>query len=502
MTKLTKTSLSPIVSTYLKGKAKVAIIGAGVAGSTIALRFSELGIDTTLIEKGDSLVNGPPFCHLHAGGNLYREISEQQCLILLQQSIDTAKVFPQSINHRPTIFAVPTTDKGDPLDLLPRLEKLRAKYTELVKKSKDNKVLGEPSQYFRLFDRAELEALLSLTLPKVAQTASDWLVAFAQQTDLAKLKYPVLLIQECGMSAFRFSAIASLAIARLPSCTLQLNSQVTGIKKYTDTNKWHLSYQSNTYHSGNAEQLSTTGVFDYVINACGFKSGEIDDMVQAKRQRIVEFKAAYVAHWSQCEGLWPEVVFYGERGTPQGMAQLTPYPGGYFQLHGMTQDITLFKQGLVASSDNSAQPSLPVHFMKKIDQQWPEHLVEERTLGSIEHLSQYIPAFSQATVSAKPLFGAQQIPGDDASLRTADVSFLGTDYARTEIVKASSALTAADSILKKLIDIGIVTDDLAKRYLNEHHFPITLQGDNDEIMAKAVALALERGYPEALAKNT
>ncbi|EDQ02061.1 hypothetical protein [Shewanella benthica] len=41
--------------------------------------------------------------------------------------------------------------------------------------------------------------------------------------------------------------------------------------------------------------------------------------------------------------------FYGERGTPQGMAQLTPYPDGYFQLHGMTQDITPFNNGLVAS---------------------------------------------------------------------------------------------------------------------------------------------------------
>ena len=52
---------------------KIAIIGAGVAGSTIAIYLGRLGLDITLFERGDSIVNGPPFCHLHAGGNLYRE---------------------------------------------------------------------------------------------------------------------------------------------------------------------------------------------------------------------------------------------------------------------------------------------------------------------------------------------------------------------------------------------------------------------------------------------
>ena len=50
-------SQSPLINSDIK----IAIIGGGVAGSTIALRFAELGIDTTLIEKGQSLVNGPPF---------------------------------------------------------------------------------------------------------------------------------------------------------------------------------------------------------------------------------------------------------------------------------------------------------------------------------------------------------------------------------------------------------------------------------------------------------
>lgn len=474
---------------------KIAIIGGGVAGSTIALRFAELGIDTTLIEKGQSLVNGPPFCHLHAGGNLYREISEQQCLTLLEQSIDTIKVYPHSINYRPTIIALPKTDQGEVIDFLPRLKKLSERYAELVMQDCSNRVLGDPEQYFLLFERKTLERLSKRELPTHAKSNEDWLVAFAKQVDLDKLKFPVLLVQEYGWSAFRLAAIATLAIEKLSCCHLKLNSQVVNITQLVDTEKWRVSYNDGL----NGCQNETD--FDYIINACGFKSGEIDDMLQAKRKRMVEFKAAYVAHWPQCQGLWPEVVFYGERGTPNGMAQLTPYQNGYFQLHGMTQDITLFETGLVSSGEQSAQPILSERFIKKIDQQWPLALINDRTLGSIEHLARFITNFSQASVAAKPLFGAQQIPGDDATLRATDVSFYGKHYARTEIVKASSALAAADAILQNLLDVGLVSSEQLGPHLQSHYFPITLQCTDADVTNKAIMFARQRQYPDELAKN-
>jgi hypothetical protein len=183
------------------------------------------------------------------------------------------------------------------------------------------------------------------------------------------------------------------------------------------------------------------------------------------------------------------------------MAQLTPYPDGYFQLHGMTQDITLFDQGLVASCNNSAQPQLAQRFIEKIDKQWPEQLITNRTLGSIEHIAQFIPAFNTAEVAAKPLFGAQQIPGEDADLRAADVSFYGQHYARTEIVKASSALAAADAILNNLVDCKLVKASELGDYLTEHYFPVSQQCSSAEVTAKAIDLAEQRDYPIALAKN-
>ncbi|HHD80114.1 MAG TPA: FAD-dependent oxidoreductase, partial [Campylobacterales bacterium] len=86
-------------------KPKIAIVGGGVAGSTAGLYLSQLGLDITLFEQGESLVSGPPFCHLHAGGNLYREISDEQCITLLQQSIDLLRYYPYAIDYRPTVIA-------------------------------------------------------------------------------------------------------------------------------------------------------------------------------------------------------------------------------------------------------------------------------------------------------------------------------------------------------------------------------------------------------------
>ncbi len=94
--------------------ARIAVVGGGIAGSTIALYLSELGLDVSLFEKGPSLVSGPPICHLHAGGNLYREISDQQCVTLLRESIDLVRFYPDAVDYRPTVIAVPEDDKGRP----------------------------------------------------------------------------------------------------------------------------------------------------------------------------------------------------------------------------------------------------------------------------------------------------------------------------------------------------------------------------------------------------
>jgi len=469
-------------------KAKIAIIGGGVAGSTTALYFGQLGLDVTLFEKELSLVSGPPFCHLHAGGNLYREISDQQCVTLLKQSIDFLRFYPFVVDYRPTVIALPTTDKSTPSALIPRLELLKKEYQEFIERDIRNKVLGESEYYYKLYERDELEALKERKTVSHPQTDDEWMIPVAQNIDLAKVQFPLIMVQEYGLNLFRLASGAKLALDELSSVTLRTKTEVTQISKKDET--WDITYKNH--------DKEKTENFNYLINASGFRTGKIDDMVNAPCKGMVEFKAAYVSQWkTNDQTLFPEIIFHGERGTPQGMGQFTPYPGGYFQLHGMTTDITLYKDGLVANTALSCQPKLGQNFMDKIEKSWSTEETHMRTTSAIEHLSQFIPAFSEATVGSKPLFGAQQIPGDDPTLRVAEVSFPTDHYARCEIVKVSSVMDMIDSIIKRLIGLNYL-DSSAQ---NKREFGYLKNLKEKNIKAYAEELCVEREYPKCLANR-
>ncbi len=465
------------------GSHKLAVIGGGIAGSTIALNLAELGIEVHLLEAGPSLVNGPPACHLHAGGNLYRELDTQQCIDLLEQSLEMLSAFPHCANPRPTVLALPLEDASTPQALLPRLEHLRSHYQQLIEQRPELELIGKPEHYFSLYSREQLQALAERTPPAQPRCDDDWMIPLARQLDLNKLQFPLILVQEYGLSMLRLAASCELMAEHLPNLNLSLNSRVDALSRQGD--KWQL-----TVTRGGEQQMLEV---DYLVNACGFRTGSIDDQAGLSRQRMVEFKAAFLSHWPRPEGHWPEVIIHGERGTPQGMAQLTPYADSYFQLHGMTEEITLFKDGLVASDQQSAQPRLPSPLLSKIEQGWPEDVLNQRSELAIAHFARFLPDFSQAEPASKALFGAQQIPGGDPSRREATVSFADNHYARAEIVKFSSAPKAARLIAGELAELGWSVKPYQLLQSAKHL-------NKQQILSQARAIATARQLPPALAE--
>lgn len=469
---------------------KIAIIGGGVAGASAALYFGGLGMDITLFEKDDSLVSGPPWCHLHAGGNLYREISDAQCVALLKQSIDFLRFYPFVVDYRPTVIVLPRTDSSTPDALLPRLEMLVREYQAHIAKDPQNEVLGKAENYYRIYSREEVEALKAKKVVKTPRTSDEWMIPVAKNIDLEKVQFPLILVQEYGLNLFRLAAGSALSLESMQNVTLNMQSIVHNVQKNFESEGWDISYVK--------DDISHTQTYDYLINAAGFRTGKIDDMLGAPCKSMVEFKAAYVSHWDGCEGTqFPEIIFHGERGTPQGMGQFTPYPGGYFQLHGMTKDITLYEDGLVANTPFSCQPHLGQNFIEKIENEWSKEETAKRTKSAIRHLSQYIPSFASATVGSKPLFGAQQIPGDDPTLRVAEVSFPREHYARCEIVKVSSVLDMIDAISKAFLDLGYLeADTVGKRDLM-----FTNIFSAEELKTRAEKIAKQRKYPVPMANR-
>ncbi|MBE0442652.1 MAG: FAD-dependent oxidoreductase [Psychrobacter sp.] len=491
---------------------RVGILGGGTAGATIAIRLAALGLETYVFEKNKSLIDGPPMCHLHAGGNLYREIPDEDCVTLLKQCIDILRLYPHTIDVRPTVFAVPTRDEGLPEDLLPRLDILTDTYRELIAQDVSNKVLGEPENYYQLYSHEQLIELSEREQVAVPTTVDEWMIPVAKYLDLNKVKYPLIVVQEYGWNIFRLAASAQLALESYAHAHVFTDTEVQQVMPVDCENcsnadhhvtKWRIDYQQASHDKPNMKCDSATKSIevDYLINACGFRTGIIDDMVGVKVTRMVEFKSSYITHWDNTGGQIPEIIVYGSRGTPEGMAQLTPYPGGYFQIHGMSKFITLFDDGLVASSKDSAQPELPPQYVHYIEDGWDKAPLQARSQQAIDYVAEFVPTFHSARTVGNALYGGQQIPGKDDTLRVADVSlYSNIRYARAENVKASSTLIAADQVVDELVELGLIERDTKEnqnRYT--HNWPYLTQNDSSAIDKVAHVLAEQRGFPSPMA---
>ena len=464
----------------------VGIIGGGVSGVVTALQLAEMGVDTILLEQEENVVNGPPFCHLHAGGNLYPDISDEQCRILMKQSIEMARLFPQSIDERPTFISIPKTEIYPIDDVKDRLDMLVDYYKELIEEDPSNAILGAPKDYYRIYSEKDLEALAEQPSIKRPTCPDEWMVNAVKLIDYKKLKMPVVLVQEYGWNLFRLGAQAQLALEKSDKCTLKLKTKVENLKDVSNQNlryNWEIHTKDTVFK------------VNYLVNSCGFRTGKFDECLHLNVERLIEFKAAYVSKWQPIPGLIPELIFHGKRGTSHGMAQLTPYYDNYYQIHGMTNDITLFKNGLVKTKGNEAQPEFDDAIERKLKYGWKESEIKIRTERGIDYIAKFVPSFETATVGGPPLYGAQQILGDDVNLRVGEVSFPSRFYARSEIIKASSALTVANQIIDNIQEENIIP--VSEKSNNNSLLNSVSKKEIDKLASE---LANQRGYPTAISR--
>jgi len=465
----------------------IGIIGGGVSGVVTALELAKYGIESILFEHKQSVVNGPPFCHLHAGGNLYPDISDDQCKVLMKQSIDMARLFPNSIDERPTFISIPKSEKYQVDKIKNRLDMLVEHYQDLINQDPANEILGTPKEYYKAFTKKDLIELAEQSTFKQPNSLDEWMSNAIKLIDYEKLKTPVFLVQEYGWNLFRLGAQAQLALMKTEKCNLKTNSKVTSIK---DVRNQNLDYNWEIYTTEKVYKVN------YLVNSCGFKTGDLDESLHLNTERLIEFKAAYISKWHPLPGLIPELIFHGERGTPNGMAQLTPYCEDYYQIHGMTTDITLFKDGLVQSKGNETQPKFNDDINQKLSRGWHKDEIKTRTKNAIAFVTKFVPEFESAMVGGPPLFGAQQIHGNDPKLRVGEVSFPCKSYARSEIIKASSALAVANKIITKIQEEEIIP--LIEKKVNRNFLLERIS--KKEIDKLAGELAVQRGYPKTLSQ--
>ncbi len=158
----------------------------------------------------------------------------------MEQSIETVRLYPHTLNVRPTLIAIPQSDPGQPEEILPRLVTIQNAYRKLVEQDAANQVLGAVDNYYRLYQREELERLAQQQQANPPQSDDEWVIPFAQHADLAQLKYPVVLVQEYGWSVFRLAASVDLTLEALPNCQVMLRTEL--VDATFQDNQWRLTY--------------------------------------------------------------------------------------------------------------------------------------------------------------------------------------------------------------------------------------------------------------------
>jgi hypothetical protein len=70
-----------------------------------------------------------------------------------------ARLFPQSIDERPTFISVPTSEKYEVDKIEERLKMLVEYYSKLINEDSSNEILGAPKDYYKKYTKDDLIAL-------------------------------------------------------------------------------------------------------------------------------------------------------------------------------------------------------------------------------------------------------------------------------------------------------------------------------------------------------
>lgn len=426
----------------MKKKFSIAIVGGGIGGCTAAIKASELkDVEVHLFEKKAKLLSGLPFCHLHSGGFLYPMINLQDCIQLLNHSLDFATLFSDCIDLRPTVVAY-RDSIYDPNDLINKCKLISKQYMKFCLDS-GQFPLGDPNKYYAVYTRDDIIYYKTFgKLPTRSNTESDgygyhdkYVQHFCEIFDNAsidKIKYPFVSVMEP---------------------TILMDKVYNKITRLLNKNNVII----NTNKSADLYELMNT--FDYVINASGFEN----DNKNSKDSPLLELKSSWIIRNDNpkiSDIRLPEIAIIGERGTENGMIQISQCEeSNTFQIHAMTNDSTIFE--CVKDINDFSSDNLNIIYNNQI----PIDTIHTRTKNGIAHISKLFSCFKNSDCNSEnennlpfkntdykiPCWGVQRITNTTKNTttntykdnRVADVIFPKKNYAEIQIIKGISSVTAA-----------------------------------------------------------
>ena len=440
---------------------KIAIVGGGIAGVMAAIKIAqEINTEIHLFEKNGKLLQGGPWCHLHAGGMLYPMISKDDALELLYDSLSFALFFQESIIHTPCIVAYRKESTYSSSKLLSRCMLMESKYSEWSKQHDHALPLGTIDSYFAMYTREDMEYFKNNgTFEKTIHPFHDsYVKTFCKLLkNIDDIKYPFVSVREPIIDMDMAKSKLKLLLSMYSNIHIHTNAFVENIsKEYTQAN--YVLYNM-TYNKNNKNYIITA---DFLINAAGFESRHLLSHnryflnnvsyknlsymfhhIKSSSDEQIECKASFIINIESFpyKNYIPEMAIIGERGTQNGMIQITPTKHkNHFQIHAMMENSSLIRE---ISFDNQSE----LYF---------------RTHKAIEHVYNVFHGFYTAQPShLEPLWGIQRTVGKDHTKRTSTLIFeKHASYAEIQLVKGISSVSLASLLAKQLqIQLGPINPE-------------------------------------------
>ena len=207
---------------------RIAIIGGGISGITSALKFAKDKNNVVhIFEKRSCILNGPPYCHLHAGGILYPEISLNDAQSLLEDSILFANRFPDCLNYRPTIVAYKSESTYSPSKLLfkCKVNKISYQYNKLHP-------FGKVENFYAIYNREDIMYYKQNgKLPESNDIFRNFHDPYVEHfckllEDIDSIKYPFVSVCEPGINQEKVEKVLSDELKTYKNIELFLNKEV------------------------------------------------------------------------------------------------------------------------------------------------------------------------------------------------------------------------------------------------------------------------------------
>uniref|UniRef100_A0A6C0H6U9 FAD dependent oxidoreductase domain-containing protein n=1 Tax=viral metagenome TaxID=1070528 RepID=A0A6C0H6U9_9ZZZZ len=414
---------------------RVAVIGGGISGCLSAIQMSKLpNVQVDLYERKNTLLQGSPYCHLHAGGFLYPDISVQDCMELLNNSLEFAEYFGDFLDRRPLIVAYNVNSQYNPQTLVFRARMMQMVYCCWVSEHGNKYPLGHTDQYIAIFTRQDVEHFqqhnrLPETTDKAKRFHQPYVeAALSQLCDFDSIKYPFVSVNEPGirqseLEQYLINTICGNVDIQVYTKTLVSEQNVKPVE-----NGWNivdLNSQTDVY-------------YEYLVDACG---GLRSKYFQVETPELLELKSSWVVY-NNSHGLknpyFPEIAIIGSRGTKDGLIQITPIGRGTFQVHYMNTNSTIFHENkeyidtVIENDDVSYSDVIP------------------RMQVAIHRITELMPVFSNSA-PLECLWGLQRTVGTDVSKRTSQIIFR-PNRADIQLTKASSIVTLVKLLTNKITE--------------------------------------------------